>query len=147
MRTLLLVLFTSFFLTNVYAQDHMPPSDNPLKGVWRMVFQRSVFDTHVDTTLVLGEHFPGGDQVKILTDTHFAFGRQSDDGENVTAGGGRYRIEGTTYIEMIEYHTSGPLVGTEIPFSWKIQDGMWYHQGDFSNFRLEEVWVRVDGNH
>ena len=143
MKTLSLLLFAALLFSNAYAQ-HMPPADHPLIGEWKLVFQRSVFETHVDTTLAKGDHFPGGDQTKILTQTHFAFGRQSDDGENVTAGGGRYRIEGNSYIEMIEYHTSGPLVGTEIPFSWEIKNGMWYHQGDFSNFRLEEVWVRIN---
>lgn len=144
MKTLLLFLLATLLVSNAYAQEHMPPADHPLVGEWKLVFQRSVFETHIDTTLAMGEHLPGGDQTKIITNTHFAFGRQSDDGENVTAGGGRYRVEGNSYIEMIEYHTSGPLVGTEIPFSWEIKNGMWHHQGSFSNFKLEEVWVRIE---
>ena len=144
MKKLSLLFLSLLLYSSAFSQDHMPPTDHPLTGEWKLVFQRSVFETHIDTMLAFGDHLKGGDQTKILTNTHFAFGRQSDDGENVTAGGGKYRIEGNKYIEMIEYHTSGPLVGTEIAFSWEIKNEMWYHQGEFSNFRLEEVWVRIE---
>lgn len=143
MKTLLALLLSFLVYSSTHAQEHMPPAEHPLKGEWKLVFQRSVFETHIDTLLAYGERLPGGDQTKILTTSHFAFGRQSEDGENVTAGGGRYRIEGNKYIEMIDYHTTGALVGTEIPFSWEIKNGKWHHQGHFSNLQLEEVWVRI----
>ncbi len=143
MRLFVLFLFIPLCIPDVSAQ-HLSSAEHPLQGAWKLIFQRSVFETQIDTTLKRGERFPGGDQIKILTSTHFAFGRQSEDGENVSAGGGRYRVEGDTYIEMIEYHTTGALVGQEIPFSWEIKDGLWYHQGDFSNFRLEEVWTKIE---
>ena len=45
--------------------------------------------------------------IKILNSTHFSWGYQSDSGEEVLAGGGRYTLEhDTLYTEYIEYHTS-----------------------------------------
>ena len=85
-------------------------------------------------------------RVKILTDTHFAFGQQVDDSDEVTAGGGRYTLEGNTYTEIIEYHTSVP-VGIRIPFECRIEGDTWYHTGYIGSgqyqLKLEEVWRRL----
>ena len=120
-------------------------SEHPLMGAWRMIAHRTIQGDVVTETLKMGEEpEPGYWQTKILTDTHFAFGRQTDDGEDVIAGGGRYYVDGDTYTEVIEYHTSAPLVGTRIPFEWRIDEqGYWHHTGTVGSLYLHEVYERI----
>ena len=122
--------------TNAYAQ--LP--SNHLEGTWRIVSQRAVYpDTIIVTTNV-------PPSMKILNSTHFSWGYQSDSGEEVLAGGGRYTLEADTiYTEYIEYHTSEVLVGQPIVFTAKVVGDLWYHTGIFpSGYRLEEVWRRIE---
>ncbi len=143
---IILGLFASslFLPQTVLAQDM--DAKHPLVGTWKMVAQKIVHPDRVEENLKIGETPPGGNfQIKILTQTRFAFGRMSEDGEEVTAGGGQYSIDGDTYTEIIDYHTSAPLVGTKIPFSWKIdKDGYWLHTGEIGSFTLYEVYELVD---
>jgi hypothetical protein len=129
---------------SVHAQ-HMDEHP-PLVGTWKMIAQKIVHPDRVEENLKIGDTPPGGNfQIKILTDPHFAFGRMSENGEEVTAGGGRYDIEGDTYTEVIEYHTSAPLVGTEIPFNWEIDEkGHWLHTGVIGSFTLFEIYELID---
>ena len=62
--------------------------------------------------------------VKILTDGHFAFGRQSVDGGRAYAGGGTYRLDGTHYIETVDWHWVPVLVGQTIVFDCALKDGL-----------------------
>ena len=114
---------------------------NHLEGSWRLIGQRQVWPDSIQVT----RNVPPS--TKILNSTHFAFGYQTDDGEDVVAGGGRYEIIGdSVYVEHIEYHTSSPLVGLQIRFKANVVgDTLWYHIGEFpSGFRLEELWRRLD---
>lgn len=114
---------------------------NHLEGSWRLIGQRQVWPDSIQVT----RNVPPS--TKILNSTHFAFGYQTADGEDVVAGGGRYEIVGdSVYVEHIEYHTSGPLVGLQIKFKANVVgDTLWYHIGEFpSGFRLEELWRRLD---
>ena len=113
---------------------------NHLEGTWRIVSQRAVYpDTIIVTTNV-------PPSIKILNSTHFSWGYQSADGEDVLAGGGRYTLEDDTlYTEYLEYHTSAVLIGVPLKFTAKVVGDLWYHTGVFpSGYRLEEVWRRLD---
>lgn len=112
---------------------------NHLEGSWRLISQREVWPDSV----VARTPPPS---MKILNSTHFAWGFQTEDGEEVLAGGGRYELmDDSTYVEHIEYHTSPPLVGASIRFkATVVGDSLWYHVGSFpSGFTLEEVWRRI----
>jgi hypothetical protein len=115
---------------------------NHLEGTWRLVSQRAVY-TNPDSVIIT-ENVPAS--MKILNSTHFSWGYQSDDGEEVLAGGGRYLLAADTlYTEYIEYHTSPVYVGLAIQFTAKVVGDLWYHTGEFpSGFRLEEVWRRLE---
>ncbi|MEZ4701519.1 MAG: hypothetical protein R2834_14370 [Rhodothermales bacterium] len=131
-------------IAGVAGAQSSEPVRHPLEGTWEMVSQTIIHPDRVEYPLKMGESLPGNRrQIKILTASHFAFGRQSEDGEEITAGGGRYEIDGTRYTEIIEYHTSAPLVGTRIPFTWRVEDDLWHHSGQIGTFRLEEVYRRV----
>ena len=113
---------------------------NHLEGTWRLVSQRAVYP---DTIIVTTNVRPS---IKILNSTHFSWGYQSADGEDVLAGGGRYTVEGdTVYTEYIEYHITSVLVGAALRFTAKVVGDLWYHTGEFpSGYRLEEVWRRIE---
>ena len=113
---------------------------NHLEGSWRLVSQRAVYP---DTIIVTANIPPS---MKILNSTHFSWGYQSADGEDVLAGGGRYTLEADTiYTEYLEYHTSSILVGLPLRFTARVIGDLWYHTGEFpSGYRLEEVWRRIE---
>ena len=132
----ILLVLLLFSATSAFAQ--LP--SNHLEGTWRIVSQRAVYP---DTVIVTTNIPPS---IKILNSTHFSWGYQSDSGEEVLAGGGRYTLEADTiYTEYIEYHTSEVLVGQPIKFTAKVVGDLWYHTGIFpSGYRLEEVWRRLE---
>ncbi len=124
------------FATSAFGQ--LP--SNHLEGTWRLVSQRAVYP---DTIIVTTNPPPS---MKILNSTHFSWGYQSADGEDVLAGGGRYTLEADTiYTEYLEYHTSNVLVGLALRFTVKVVGDLWYHTGEFpSGYRLEETWRRIE---
>ena len=146
MRRALPLLLGSILLvsTGVSAQalpDSTEAPSNPLIGTWEMISQKVISpDTTVDRTGTLGR------RIKILNDTHFAFGwmvSEDTDDEEVYGGGGRYTFEGDQYIEHIEFHSSVPLIGQSIAFDVRLDDDLWYHTGRVGDSMLEEVWRRV----
>ena len=113
------------------------PSDRgELEGVWEMV---SGTYTDADTTVVL--EIP---QIKVLTKAHFAFGRMNPDG--AFAGGGTYTFDGTTYTEIVDYHSDPAANDTTLIFSAHVEgDSVWHHEGTIGpNFHLQETWRRVE---
>ena len=127
------------------ASPVMKVDRHPLEGAWKMVAHKTIQGEIVQETLKLGDEPESGYwQTKILTDSHFAFGRQTDDGEDIIAGGGTYSVNGDTYTEVIEYHFSAPLVGTKIPFEWRIDEqGYWHHTGTIGDLYLHEIYDRI----
>ncbi len=85
--------------------------------------------------------------VKVLNETHCAFGQTRAAGD-IFAGGGRYEAEDGLYRETVTYHTMPELVGVTIPFRFRIEGDLWYHEGEVSaggrRFHINEVWRRVD---
>ena len=66
----------------------------------------------------------------------------------ILAGGGRYRFNGRSYTELIDYHFDPSLVGRSIQFDCRLQDDRWYHSGELEvqgvPSVLNEVWRRVE---
>lgn len=121
------------------ATAQMP--SNELEGTWEMVRQELVYpDSVVDQSNQWG---PG---YKILNSTHFAWGRETEDGEEVLAGGGRYEYypERDIYVEHVEYHSDPGFAGQTLRFEARVEGDTWYHIGDLGNYKLREVWKRVD---
>lgn len=114
---------------------------NELEGTWKMVRQELVYpDSVVDQSDQWG---PG---YKILNSTHFAWGRETQDGEDVLAGGGRYEYhpEKNIYVEHVEYHSDPAFAGQTLQFEARVEGDTWYHVGDLGTYKLREVWKRVD---
>lgn len=127
----------------VIAAAHAAAAQTPvLEGAWERTYVRVVLP---DTTIE--EHFSssGPRLHKILTARHFAFGRQTDDGENVFAGGGTYVTTSSEYAETYAYHENPSFVGKTITFESSVEDGMiWRISGIVGRFRLEETWRRIE---
>lgn len=122
---------------SVWAQ--LPAND--LEGTWKMVSQELVYpDSVVDQSDQWGPSF------KILNSTHFAWGRETQDGQTVLAGGGRYEYypERDVYIEHIQYHSDPGLDGISLQFTARVEGDTWYHIGNIGNYKLREIWKRVD---
>ena len=114
---------------------------NDLEGTWRMESQTLVYpDTVVDRSGNWGANY------KILNSTHFAWGRETEDGESVLAGGGRYEYdpEKNLYVEHIQYHSDPALSGETLRFEARVEGDTWYHIGQVGDHKLREVWKRVD---
>jgi len=114
---------------------------NELEGTWRMVSQELVYpDSVVDQSGSWGANF------KILNSTHFAWGRETEDGETVLAGGGRYEYfpERGVYVEHIQYHSDPSMNGVTLRFTARVEGDTWYHIGEVGDYKLREVWERVD---
>jgi hypothetical protein len=106
-----------------------------------MVSQKIVYpDSVVDRSGNWGANY------KILNSTHFAWGRETQDGESVLAGGGRYEYypQRNLYIEHIQYHSDTSLNGVTLRFEARVEGDTWYHVGEVGNYKLREVWKRVD---
>lgn len=108
----------------------------PLEGAWEL---REATYMTPDTSMAMEEPL-----TKILTATHFAFGRQGDEGP--FAGGGRYEFDGETYTEIVQYHIDSEALGETLTFEAELEgDSLWYHRGSVGeNLQLEEVWERIE---
>ncbi|MFB6099625.1 MAG: hypothetical protein ABEK84_11040, partial [Salinibacter sp.] len=142
MRTVqrLCVLVVSLLLLSSTGSRAQLPA-NELEGTWKMVSQKLVYpDSVVDRSGEWGANY------KILNSTHFAWGRETKDGETVLAGGGRYEYypERNVYIEHIQYHSDPAMSGATLRFTARVEGDTWYHIGKVGNFKLREVWKRVD---
>jgi len=114
---------------------------NQLEGTWKMVSQELVYpDSVVDQSGSWGANY------KILNSTHFAWGRETEDGETVLAGGGRYEYypQRDVYVEHIQYHSDPSMNGITLRFEARIEGDTWYHIGEVGDYKLREVWKRVD---
>jgi hypothetical protein len=118
------------------------PARYRLMGTWEMVFPVVAAPDSSGS----GHESKGG-ALKILNKTHFAFGIWTPDGR-VLAGGGRYKYDGKTYTEMIEYHFIPALVGKSLEFQCALKGDKWYHFGtyevDGQRSQMNEVWRRVE---
>ena len=98
---------------------------NELEGTWRMVSQELVYpDSVVDQSGSWGAN------VKILNSTHFAWGRETEDGESVLAGGGRYEYhpERGVCVEHIQCHSDPSVNGGTLRFEARVEGGLVPHR-------------------
>ena len=130
-------------------------TDLRLVGSWELVKQK----TEGDSVYTEYPDFVG--YIKHITPTNFTWVYFNAEGDEVISeGGGTYTLEGDTYTETIEFiHPTGSKqVGTVLPFSCKLEEGLWYHTGytrrieldpdsgemiSLDSTRIDEVWRRV----
>ncbi|MFB6247041.1 MAG: hypothetical protein ABEL97_00555 [Salinibacter sp.] len=135
-----IALTLSLLLIGLSSARGQLPS-NELEGTWKMVSQKLVYP---DSVVDQSDHW--GTNYKILNSTHFAWGRETQDSSQVLAGGGTYEYypERNVYIEHVQYHSDPAFAGQTLKFTARVEGDTWYHIGDLGNYKLREVWKRVD---
>jgi len=110
------------------------PKSSPIEGAWKLVHVKWV------TGDSIASEFPGtltGSDMKMWSRGHFAFvGRfKSDTTFTDNYGGGRYRLDGNRYEEIIQYHSYASMVGDTVKMLLEVR-----------NDTLIQVWpVGADG--
>lgn len=134
------VLILAFLLVgSTCARGQLPA--NEIEGTWRMTSQELVYpDSVIDQSDEWGSGY------KILNSTHFTWARETEDGETILAGGGRYEYfpEQDVYIEHIEFHSDPGFAGATLRFTARVEGDTWFHIGEVGEYKLREVWERVD---
>lgn len=117
-------------------------SSKRLVGTWEMVYPASDEPEGSPSGYVRNVR-----PIKILNDTHFAFGISGPDGR-VVGGGGGYTLEGDTYTEIIGYHWNPLLIGRTVEFKCRIDGDKWHHTARFEiqgpRFNIDEIWRRIE---
>lgn len=115
--------------------------ESPYEGAWEITYSKYVYpDTTYETTQFANP------TIKLLTEKHYAFGRQV--GENkIAGGGGEYAYEGDTFTSYPKYHTGSGMVGNTIVFKSKIEGDLWTISTVYKNDTLKvdatETWKRI----
>ena len=98
---------------------------SPLDGAWRLV---SAKDPRSGEMRKLPE---GVELFKLVIDGRFVW-TYVQNNKAVGGAGGRYTVEDDTYTEITEFAVTPSqqsMTGKTFKFSWKIEDGKWYHKG------------------
>lgn len=141
-------------------EKEAPAEDIDLTGSWKQI----EFIDHENGSTEWQTRSDEMIYEKHITPTHFTW-VSYDKKENVLvgSGGGTYMIEDGKYIEDIDfYHPIGSgVLGQEIEFEARFEDGIWYHTGYsmvteldpetgdnvvVDSVRIEEKWVRIAGS-
>lgn len=126
-----LLLCLSLVTWLVLAADKVPvpaPKASPLIGTWEFIA-------------------PNFRSVKFITPTHFIWVWFDPKTKEISNSmGGRYKHEGDSYIEIIEFGTpeNKDYFGKEFKFTVKLEADKWIHTGvNPGGEKLEEIWRRV----
>ncbi len=121
-----------------------PKAKSPLDGAWRLV---SAKDPRSGEMRKLPE---GVELFKLVIDGRFVWTYVQKD-RAVGGAGGRYTVEDDTYTEITEFAISPSqqaMAGKTFKFSWKIEDGKWYHKGTLragnAVQEIDQIYERVE---
>ncbi len=104
--------------------------------------------------------YPGFIQyIKHITPTHFIWIKYDTEGDQVfESGAGTYTVDNDKYIESIKmmYPSGSGTVGTDIEFTYEMEDSLWYHMGYVNRINIneegspredlliDEAWKRIE---
>ncbi len=121
-----------------------PKAKSPLDGAWRLV---SAKDPRSGQMRKLPE---GVELFKLVIDGRFVWTYVQSE-KAVGGAGGRYTVEDDTYTEITEFAISPSqqtMAGKTFKFSWKIEDGTWYHKGTLragnAVQEIDQIYERVE---
>jgi len=127
-------LILVFFAILIIACNNQKKSkiENPYVGAWQQVDIKYVLpdNTYVNVT-------SNPDNVKIITNKHYAFGYPTSNG-GVWAGGGEYTFSGNTFTSFPKYHSKAGTAGGSIVWNSKIEADLWMISQDRKTLRQNE---------
>nr|WP_299175281.1 hypothetical protein [uncultured Allomuricauda sp.] len=92
-------------------------SNKTIVGTWKLVYGEIQEEDSVQI-----KDLSEADFIKIINEDHFAFFNQpKNDGEGFYGGGGTYKLQGSDYIEVLEYVAVDAVRGHEFPFKIEIK--------------------------
>jgi hypothetical protein len=114
-------------------ENEKEESENPYEGAWELTYSKYVYpDTTMETT-----SFPNV-TTKLLTEKHYAFGRQ--DGINkIRGGGGEYSFKDDQFISYPKYHSTSIMVGDSGDI-WVVTFSV---STDSIKVNASETWKRI----
>ena len=142
-KTICLVLAFAGIIIIACNNPKKDAKENPYQGAWEVTYTKVVYpDTTYENTQFANP------TVKLLTKTHYAFGRQN--GENkIGGGGGEYTYQGDSITFYPKYHSnySSMMVGKSFVYKSKIEGDLWTISNVFKNDTLKvestETWKRI----
>jgi len=128
-----------------------------LEGVWQLVSGKADGKAYPASSrsmkiitkghfAVLGEEARGVTELKGAADSLQAF-------RTMGAGGGTYKLQGTTYTETLDYFADPAYTGRSVSFTCRTEGDRFFQTGSFPVFqdgrkvrdvKLEEVWRRIE---
>jgi hypothetical protein len=139
-KTICLILAFTVILISA-CKDTEESKESPYEGAWEVTYTKYIYpDTIIENNQFINP------TLKLLTEKHYAFGRQA--GENkITGGGGEYSYEGDTFTSYPKYHSNSWAVGNTIVFKSKIEGDLWTinYTGKIDSIQVEatETWKRI----
>lgn len=100
-------------------------SRNSLIGEWKLLYAKIIFP---DTTFVIDSSMYHS--IYVVGDRYFNFFYSTPDKKLLTAAGmGTYLLEGSKYIENVQFHSTSYISGTSVIFDSKVEGDIWTHEG------------------
>ncbi len=81
--------------------------------------------------------------LKIITGTHFSYVTETGNGSFYVAGAGHCKLEPNTYTETLDYASVATMKNKSYTFKYRIQNDLWYMEGQEEDSYTEEIWRRV----
>jgi len=112
-----------------------------LQGTWKLVMYK-----YGPSASSFREVPEASQRLKMITDSYFIWvSVDSVKRAIVSSAGGRYRLEGNNYTEMLDFGIGmSSYTGTQPTYTVKTEDDLLFLSGLLSpGYRIEEIWKRV----
>jgi hypothetical protein len=111
---------------------------NSLVGTWKMVSSKITMNDSTTTS-----DGTKGETMKIITPTHFALLSKGADSALQYAGGGRVTMDNRNYTETVSFFSDKSMLNKVAVFTYKIDGNKCHFEGRIDDFKLDEVWEKV----
>ena len=111
-----------------------------IQGAWEMVYAQV---STPDTTIVIDLSRYVNPDVKIYTNSYYAWGHQRPNGLP-SAGGGTYKVVGDSVTEFIKYHSDSSSVNQTFTCRVWMQNDTLHLQGKYQKYEMLEKYIRLE---
>ena len=127
-----LLVFLLFSVVVSYAQN------NALVGTWKLVSGKA---SNADSTVTYGAT---GEAIKIITPTRFSVMSKDATGNTSHFAGGRVRMDGSNYTEILDYSSDKSMLNNNVVFTYKIEGNKCSVKGGTDAIKFDEVWEKIE---